>query len=320
MNCLTEALGLALSGNGTILAAHSNRKELFLRAGRLIVDLAKRYYEIDDTSVLPRSIATKAAFENAMALDVSMGGSTNTVLHLLAAAHEAEVAFNMADIDRISRKVPCLCKVVPMTDKYHIEDVHRAGGIISILGELARAGLLDTNLPIIHSKTMAEAIANNDITCTQDAGLHQLLRAALGGVPTQVAFSQSERFITLDMDRSNGCIRDKAHAYSQDGGLAVLYGNLAEKGCIVKTAGVDESILKFTGKARVFESQDDAVEAILGDTVHEGDVVIIRYEGPKGGPGMQEMLHPTSYIKSKGLGRPVRCSLTVASLAVRLVW
>ena len=303
MNCLTEALGLALPGNGTILATHSDRKELFLRAGRLIVDLAKRYYEQDDASVLPRSIANKSAFENAMALDVSMGGSTNTVLHLLAAAHEAGVAFNMADIDRISRKVPCLCKVAPMTDKYHIEDVHRAGGIISILGELARAGLLDTTLPTIHSKTMAEAIANNDIMCTQDAAAHQLFRAAPGGVPTQVAFSQSERFLTLDMDRSTGCIRDKAHAYSQDGGLAVLYGNLAEKGCIVKTAGVDESILKFTGKARVFESQDDAVEAILGDTVHEGDVVIIRYEGPKGGPGMQEMLYPTSYIKSKGLGK-----------------
>ncbi len=303
MNCLTEALGLALPGNGTIVATHSDRKELFLRAGRLIVDLAKRYYEQDDASVLPRNIATKAAFENAMALDVSMGGSTNTVLHLLAAAHEAGVAFNMADIDRISRKVPCLCKVAPMTDKYHIEDVHRAGGIISILGELARAGLLDTSLPTIHSKTMAEAIANNDITCTQDAVAHQLFRAAPGGVPTQVAFSQSERFATLDMDRSTGCIRDKAHAYSQDGGLAVLFGNLAEKGCIVKTAGVDESILKFTGKARVFESQDDAVAAILGDTVHEGDVVIIRYEGPKGGPGMQEMLYPTSYIKSKGLGK-----------------
>ncbi|MDO8177817.1 MAG: dihydroxy-acid dehydratase [Undibacterium sp.] len=303
MNCLTEALGLALPGNGTIVATHSDRKELFLRAGRLIVNLAKRYYEQDDASVLPRNIATKAAFENAMALDVSMGGSTNTVLHLLAAAHEAGVAFNMADIDRISRKVPCLCKVAPMTDKYHIEDVHRAGGIISILGELARAGLLDTSLPTIHSKTMAEAIANNDITCTQDAAAHQLFRAAPGGVPTQVAFSQSERFATLDMDRSTGCIRDKAHAYSQDGGLAVLFGNLAEKGCIVKTAGVDESILKFTGKARVFESQDDAVAAILGDTVHEGDVVIIRYEGPKGGPGMQEMLYPTSYIKSKGLGK-----------------
>ncbi|HWW69332.1 MAG TPA: dihydroxy-acid dehydratase [Duganella sp.] len=303
MNCLTEALGLALPGNGTILATHSDREQLFLRAGRLVVELAKRHYEQDDYSVLPRSIATKAAFENAMALDVSMGGSTNTVLHLLAAAHEAGVDFNMADIDRISRKVPCLCKVAPMTDKYHIEDVHRAGGIIGILGELARGGLLDTSLPTIHAPTMAEAIERNDVKRSDDPAVHQLFRAAPGGVPTQTAFSQSERFASLDLDRSTGCIRDKAHAYSQDGGLAVLYGNLAEKGCIVKTAGVDESILKFSGKARVFESQDSAVEAILGDTVHEGDVVIIRYEGPKGGPGMQEMLYPTSYIKSKGLGK-----------------
>nr|WP_315395007.1 dihydroxy-acid dehydratase [uncultured Duganella sp.] len=303
MNCLTEALGLALPGNGTILATHSDREQLFLRAGRLVVELAKRHYEQDDYSVLPRSIATKAAFENAMALDVSMGGSTNTVLHLLAAAHEAGVDFNMADIDRISRKVPCLCKVAPMTDKYHIEDVHRAGGIIGILGELARGGLLDTSLPTIHAPTMAEAIERNDIKRSDDPAVHQLFRAAPGGVPTQTAFSQSERFASLDLDRSTGCIRDKEHAYSQDGGLAVLYGNVAEKGCIVKTAGVDESILKFSGKARVFESQDAAVEAILGDTVHEGDVVIIRYEGPKGGPGMQEMLYPTSYIKSKGLGK-----------------
>ena len=303
MNCLTEALGLALPGNGTILATHSDRQQLFLRAGRLIVELAKRHYEQDDYSVLPRSIATKAAFENAMALDVSMGGSTNTVLHLLAAAHEAEVEFTMADIDRISRKVPCLCKVAPMTDKYHIEDVHRAGGIVGILGELARAGLLDTTLPTIHAATMADAIAQNDIMCTDNPAVHELFRAAPGGVPTQTAFSQSERFAAVDKDRSTGCIRDKAHAYSQDGGLAVLYGNLAEKGCIVKTAGVDESILKFSGKARVFESQDSAVAAILADTVHEGDVVIIRYEGPKGGPGMQEMLYPTSYIKSKGLGK-----------------
>ncbi|OEZ88711.1 dihydroxy-acid dehydratase [Janthinobacterium sp. HH104] len=303
MNCLTEALGLALPGNGTILATHSDRQQLFLRAGRLIVELAKRHYEQDDYSVLPRSIATKAAFENAMALDVSMGGSTNTVLHLLAAAHEAEVEFTMADIDRISRKVPCLCKVAPMTDKYHIEDVHRAGGIVGILGELARAGLLNTTLPTIHAPTLADAIAQNDIKCTDDPAVHELFRAAPGGVPTQTAFSQSERFAAVDTDRSTGCIRDKAHAYSQDGGLAVLYGNLAEKGCIVKTAGVDESILKFSGKARVFESQDAAVAAILEDTVHEGDVVIIRYEGPKGGPGMQEMLYPTSYIKSKGLGK-----------------
>ncbi|MNM39872.1 Dihydroxy-acid dehydratase [compost metagenome] len=303
MNCLTEALGLALPGNGTILATHSDRQQLFLRAGRLIVDLAKRHYEHDDYTVLPRSIATKAAFENAMALDVSMGGSTNTVLHLLAAAHEAEVEFTMADIDRISRKVPCLCKVAPMTDKYHIEDVHRAGGIVGILGELARAGLLNTTLPTIHAPTLADAIAQNDIKCTDDPAVHELFRAAPGGVPTQTAFSQSERFASVDTDRATGCIRDKAHAYSQDGGLAVLYGNLAEKGCIVKTAGVDESILKFSGKARVFESQDAAVAAILEDTVHEGEVVIIRYEGPKGGPGMQEMLYPTSYIKSKGLGK-----------------
>ena len=303
MNCLTEALGLALPGNGTILATHSDREQLFLRAGRLVVELAKRHYEQDDYSVLPRSIATKAAFENAMALDVSMGGSTNTVLHLLAAAHEAGVDFNMADIDRISRKVPCLCKVAPMTDKYHIEDVHRAGGIVAILGELARGGLLDTSLPTIHAPTLADAIERNDIKRSDDPAVHQLFRAAPGGVPTQTAFSQSERFDALDLDRSTGCIRDKAHAYSQDGGLAVLYGNLAVNGCIVKTAGVDESILTFSGKARVFESQDAAVEAILGDTVHEGDVVIIRYEGPKGGPGMQEMLYPTSYIKSKGLGK-----------------
>jgi dihydroxy-acid dehydratase len=303
MNCLTEALGLALPGNGTIVATHADRKELFLRAGRLIVELAKRHYEQDDYSVLPRSIATRQAFENAMALDVSMGGSTNTVLHLLAAAHEAEVEFTMADIDRISRQVPCLCKVAPMTDKYHIEDVHRAGGIFAILGELARAGLFDTSLPAVHSKTMAEAIAKYDIRVSDDAAVHQLYRAAPGGVPTQVAFSQAQRFQENDIDRSTGCIRDRAHAYSQDGGLAVLYGNIAEKGCIVKTAGVDESILKFSGKARVFESQDAAVEAILGDTVHAGDVVIIRYEGPKGGPGMQEMLYPTSYIKSKGLGK-----------------
>ncbi|WP_322403979.1 dihydroxy-acid dehydratase [Massilia luteola] len=303
MNCLTEALGLSLPGNGTVLATHADRKELFLRAGRLIVDLAKRHYEQDDYTVLPRSIATRAAFENAMALDVSMGGSTNTVLHLLAAAHEAGVEFNMADIDRISRKVPCLCKVAPMTNKYHIEDVHRAGGIIAILGELARAGLLDTSLPTVHSPTLGDAIEKYDIKRSDDQAVHTLFRAAPGGVPTQTAFSQAERFDSADLDRAEGCIRDRAHAYSQDGGLAVLYGNIAEKGCIVKTAGVDDSILKFSGKARVFESQDAAVEAILGDTVHAGDVVIIRYEGPKGGPGMQEMLYPTSYIKSKGLGK-----------------
>ena len=303
MNCLTEALGLSLPGNGTIVATHADRKELFLGAGRLIVDLAKRHYEGDDYSVLPRSIATKAAFENAMALDVSMGGSTNTVLHLLAAAHEAQVEFTMADIDRISRQVPCLCKVAPMTDKYHIEDVHRAGGIVAILGELARAGLLDTSLPTVHSPTLGEAIEKYDIRRSDDRAVHQLFRAAPGGVPTQVAFSQAERYDSNDIDRAAGCIRDREHAYSQDGGLAVLYGNIAEKGCIVKTAGVDESILRFSGKARVFESQDAAVEAILGDRVAAGDVVIIRYEGPKGGPGMQEMLYPTSYIKSKGLGK-----------------
>lgn len=303
MNCLTEALGLSLPGNGTILATHADRKALFLRAGRLIVDLAKRYYEQDDESVLPRSIANKATFENAMALDVSMGGSTNTVLHLLAAANEAGVDFTMADIDRISRKVPCLCKVAPMTDKYHIEDVHRAGGIIAILGELARAGLLDTSRPTIHSQDLASAIAQYDVAVSQDAAVHQLFRAAPGGVSTQVAFSQEKRFDSLDLDRQQGCIRQRANAYSQDGGLAVLYGNLAENGCIVKTAGVDESILVFHGKARVFESQDAAVEGILGDQVQAGDVVIIRYEGPKGGPGMQEMLYPTSYIKSKGLGK-----------------
>ena len=303
MNCLTEALGLSLPGNGTIVATHADRKELFLRAGRVIVELAKRYYEQDDASVLPRNIATMAAFENAMALDVSMGGSTNTVLHLLAAAHEAGVPFTMADIDRISRKVPCLCKVAPMTDKFHIEDVHRAGGIIAILGELARGGLLDTSVFSVHAKTLGEAIEKNDVKRSDDPAVHKLFRAAPGGVPTQVAFSQAEIYGELDLDRSNGCIRDVAHAYSKDGGLAVLYGNLAEKGCIVKTAGVDESILKFSGKARVFESQDAAVEGILGDTVQAGDVVIIRYEGPKGGPGMQEMLYPTSYIKSKGLGK-----------------
>ncbi|MBC3872747.1 dihydroxy-acid dehydratase [Undibacterium flavidum] len=303
MNCLMEALGLALPGNGTILATHADRKDLFLRAGRLIVDLAKRHYEQDDYTILPRSIANKATFENAMALDVSMGGSTNTVLHLLAAAHEAGVDFKMADIDRISRKVPCLCKVAPMTDKYHIEDVHRAGGIIAILGELARANLFDTTRPTIHAPTFAEAIAHNDIAVSDDAAVRKMFMAAPGGVPTQTAFSQDKRFDSLDIDRASGCIRDYEHAYSKDGGLAVLYGNLAEKGCIVKTAGVDESILTFSGKARVFESQDDAVAAILGDTVHEGDVVIIRYEGPKGGPGMQEMLYPTSYIKSKGLGK-----------------
>ncbi|MGB7481118.1 MAG: dihydroxy-acid dehydratase [Burkholderiaceae bacterium] len=303
MNCLTEALGLSLPGNGTVVATHADRKALFLRAGRLVVELCKRYYEQEDASVLPRSIATKQAFENAMALDVSMGGSTNTVLHLLAAAQEAGTDFTMADIDRISRKVPCLCKVAPATQQYHIEDVHRAGGIMGILGELDRAGLLDTSVSTVHSKTLGAAIENNDVMRTRNEEVWKFFSAAPGGVPTQTAFSQDKRFDRLDTDRAAGCIRDKAHAYSQDGGLAVLYGNIAEKGCIVKTAGVDDSILKFAGRARVYESQDDAVEAILGDQVKEGDVVIIRYEGPKGGPGMQEMLYPTSYLKSKGLGK-----------------
>ncbi len=303
MNCLTEALGLALPGNGSLLATHAARKQLFLQAGRLVVELCKRYYEQDDASALPRNIANRAAFGNAMTLDVSMGGSTNTVLHLLAAAQEAGVDFTMADIDRISRHVPCLCKVAPATQDYHMEDVHRAGGIVSILGELARAGLLDTSAHSVLGKTLGDVIAAYDVTQTDDEAVHTLYRAAPGGVPTQTAFSQDKYFDKLDIDRSAGCIRDKAHAYSQDGGLAVLYGNLAVNGCIVKTAGVDESILTFTGKARVFESQEDAVEGILGDAVHEGDVLIIRYEGPKGGPGMQEMLYPTSYIKSKGLGK-----------------
>jgi len=303
MNCLTEALGFSLPGNGTMLATHADRKELFLKAGRQIVELCRRYYEKDDASVLPRAIGSFAAFENAMTLDVAMGGSTNTVLHILATAQEAGVNFTMADIDRISRKVPCLCKVAPMTDKYHIEDVHRAGGIFGILGELDRAGLLHTNVPTVHAKTLGDALSVWDAMHAHDLKVSKFYKAAPGGVPTQTAFSQDRRFNELDLDRTHGCIRDKANAYSQEGGLAVLYGNIAVDGCIVKTAGVDESIWKFTGKARVFESQDDAVAAILGDTVHAGDVVVIRYEGPKGGPGMQEMLYPTSYLKSKGLGK-----------------
>ena len=303
MNCLTEALGLSLPGNGTVVATHADRKQLFLRAGRLAVELCKRYYEQDDASVLPRSIATKAAFENAMTLDVAMGGSTNTVLHILAAAQEAGVDFTMADIDRISRAVPCLCKVAPMTDKYHIEDVHRAGGIMGILGELDRAGLLQREVPTVHAKNLGEAIDRWDVVREHDIKVHDFFKAAPGGVPTQVAFSQDRRFNELDLDRTKGCIRNRANAYSQDGGLAVLRGNIATDGCIVKTAGVDESIWQFTGRARVFESQDAAVEAILGDSIVAGDVVVIRYEGPKGGPGMQEMLYPTSYLKSKGLGK-----------------
>jgi len=303
MNCLTEALGLSLPGNGTVVATHKDRERLFREAGRMIVALAKRYYEQDDDSVLPRSIATFAAFENAMSLDIAMGGSTNTVLHLLAAAQEAEVDFTMADIDRLSRKVPNLCKVAPATQKYHIEDVHRAGGIMAILGEMDRAGLLNREARTVHSANLAEAIALWDVRLTTDAKRHDFYRAAPGGVPSQVAFSQERRFPALDLDRETGCIRDREHAYSQDGGLAVLYGNLAEEGCIVKTAGVDESILKFAGPARVFESQEAAVEAILGNRIVAGDVVVIRYEGPRGGPGMQEMLYPTSYLKSKGLGK-----------------
>ena len=303
MNCLTEALGLSLPGNGTIVATHADREKLFRKAGRTVVELAKRYYEQDDASALPRNIATFKAFENAVALDVAMGGSTNTVLHLLAAAREAEVPFTMADIDRMSRKVPCLSKVAPAVPDVHIEDVHRAGGIMAILGELARGGLLHTDVPTVHSKSMADAIAQWDVTVTQDDSVHTFYKAAPGGIPTQVAFSQDSRWKALDLDRAKGVIRSKEHAFTQDGGLAVLYGNIAEKGCIVKTAGVDESIWKFTGSARVYESQDDAVEGILGEEVQAGDVVIIRYEGPKGGPGMQEMLYPTSYLKSRGLGK-----------------
>ncbi|MBN2576411.1 MAG: dihydroxy-acid dehydratase, partial [Deltaproteobacteria bacterium] len=290
MNCLTEALGMSLPGNGTLVATHRDRKDLFLRAGRLIVELCRRYYEQNDTSVLPRSIATFAAFENAMSLDIAMGGSTNTVLHLLACAREAEVAFGMADIDRLSRKVPCLCKVAPSSDKYHVEDVHRAGGVLGILAELDRAGLVHGNVPTVHSKSMGEAIATWDVATSRDASVLDFYRAAPGGVHTLEAFSQNGRFDKLDLDRGTGCIRDKAHAYSQEGGLAVLFGNLAEKGCIVKTAGVDESLWRFAGKARVYESQDDAVTGILGGKVAAGDVVVIRYEGPKGGPGMREML------------------------------
>lgn len=303
MNCLTEALGLSLPGNGTVVATHADRKQLFLRAGRQIVELCRRYYEQDDASVLPRSIAPKAAFENAMTLDVAMGGSTNTVLHLLAAAREAEVDFTMADIDRISRRTPCLAKVAPATQDYHIEDVHRAGGIMGILAELARAGKLDTSVSTVHARTLGEAIATYDVKQNVAPEIIEFFRAAPGGIPTQTAFSQNARYPALDDDRANGCIRDQAHAYSQDGGLAVLYGNIAVDGCIVKTAGVDESIWKFSGRARVFESQDSAVEAILGGAIVAGDVVVIRYEGPKGGPGMQEMLYPTSYLKSMGLGK-----------------
>ncbi|MEA3277396.1 MAG: dihydroxy-acid dehydratase [Pseudomonadota bacterium] len=303
MNCLTEALGLSLPGNGSLLATHADRRELFLEAGRLVVALAKRYYEQDDASVLPRAIADFRAFENAMSLDIAMGGSTNTVLHLLAAAHEAGVDFTMTDIDRLSRKVPNLCKVAPATQKYHMEDVHRAGGVLGILGELDRAGLVHREVTTVHSQSLGEALDRWDLIGTEEEQAKARYLAAPGGVPTQVAFSQDNRWPGLDLDRANGCIRDLEHAYSRDGGLAVLFGNLAQQGCIVKTAGVDASILTFTGPARIYESQEAAVEGILGDQVTAGDVVVIRYEGPKGGPGMQEMLYPTSYLKSKGLGK-----------------
>ncbi|HYN78478.1 MAG TPA: dihydroxy-acid dehydratase [Lamprocystis sp. (in: g-proteobacteria)] len=304
MNCLTEALGLSLPGNGSLLATHADREQLFLEAGRLVVGLARRWYEQGDASALPRTIASRAAFENAMSLDIAMGGSTNTVLHLLAAAHEAEVDFTMADMDALSRRVPNLCKVAPSTQKYHMEDVHRAGGVIAILGELDRAGLLHRDVPTVHAPTLGAALDQWDIaraTALEAAQTRYL--AGPGGIPTQVAFSQSSRWPDLDLDRAEGCIRDLAHAYSLDGGLAVLYGNLAEHGCIVKTAGVDAANLTFSGPARVCESQEAAVEIILKDRIQPGDVVLIRYEGPKGGPGMQEMLYPTSYLKSKGLGK-----------------
>ncbi|WP_249960755.1 dihydroxy-acid dehydratase [Histophilus somni] len=303
MNCLTEALGLSLPGNGSCLATHADRKQLFLAAGKQIVELCKRYYEQDDISVLPRSIATKEAFENAMSLDIAMGGSTNTVLHLLAAAQEAEVNFTMEDIDRLSRVVPCLSKVAPNTQKYHMEDVHRAGGIMAILGELDRAGLLNSQTRTILGMSIGEQIAKYDIKLTQDKAIHKFFRAGPAGIRTTQAFSQDCRWDTVDDDRENGCIRSKEFAYSQDGGLAMLSGNIALDGCIVKTAGVDESILKFSGKAIVFESQEDAVSGILGGKVQAGHIVVIRYEGPKGGPGMQEMLYPTSYLKSMGLGK-----------------
>jgi dihydroxy-acid dehydratase len=303
MNCLTEALGFALPGNGTVVATHADRKELFLEAGRRIVGLAREFYERDNAAVLPRQIATFQAFENAVALDIAMGGSTNTVLHLLAAAKEAEVNFTMADIDRMSRKVPNLCKVAPALSTVHIEDVHRAGGIVGILAELDRGGLLHRDCATVHAPTLGAAIDRWDITKSTDAATQEFFRAAPGGIPTTVAFSQNRRYPDLDIDRTKGVIRAREHAFSQDGGLAVLYGNLAVDGCIVKTAGVDASILKFSGPARVVESQEAAVEAILTGAIQAGDVLLIRYEGPRGGPGMQEMLYPTSYLKSKGLGK-----------------
>jgi len=303
MNCLTEALGLSLPGNGSVLATHADRERLFLEAGHLIVDITRRYYEQEDDSVLPRSVANFKAFENAMSLDIAMGGSTNTVLHLLAAAHEAGVDFTMEDIDRLSRKVPCLSKVAPAKSDVHMEDVHRAGGIMALLGELERGGLIHTDTPTVHSPTLGDALERWDVRRSASETVQTFYRAAPGGVPTQTAFSQNRRWRELDVDREGGVIRDVGHAFSKDGGLAVLKGNLALDGCIVKTAGVDESILKFSGPARVFESQDAAVSAILTGKIQAGDVLVIRYEGPRGGPGMQEMLYPTSYLKSKGLGK-----------------
>jgi dihydroxy-acid dehydratase len=303
MNCLTEALGLALPGNGTVVATHADRKELFLEAGRRIVELAKRYYEQGDASALPRNIATRAAFQNAMTLDIAMGGSTNTVLHLLAAAREGEVDFKMEHIDRLSRQIPNLCKVAPSAANVHLEDVHRAGGVMAILGELDRAGLLDRDVSMVHSRTLADALEKWDVTRTQDDAVKTFYRAAAGGIRTTQAFSQNRRYDSLDVDRAKGVIRDKEHAFSQDGGLAVLFGNIAEEGCIVKTAGVDAKSLVFSGPAVIFESQEAAVDGILNGKVAEGDVVLIRYEGPRGGPGMQEMLYPTSYLKSRGLGK-----------------
>lgn len=303
MNCLTEALGLSLPGNGTVVATHADRRALFERAGHLIVELAKKHYENDDYSVLPRSIASFNAFENAMVMDIAMGGSTNTILHLLAAAQEGQVDFTMSDVDRLSRKVPQLCKVAPNTQLYHIEDVHRAGGVMGILGELDRAGLLHTALPTVHSATLAEALDTWDLAREPSEEVRTFFKAGPAGIPTQVAFSQDTRWPSLDTDRKDGCIRSLEHAYSIEGGLAVLYGNLAPNGCVVKTSGVDDSNLTFRGPAHICESQDAAVDDILNDRVKPGDVVLIRYEGPRGGPGMQEMLYPTSYLKSKGLGK-----------------
>jgi len=300
---LTEALGMGLPGNGSLVATHADRKQLFLEAAERIMDLTKRWYEDDDEQALPRTIACFGAYENAMRLDIAMGGSTNTILHLLAIAREGEVDFTMDDINRLSRETPNLCKVAPAVQHYHMEDVHRAGGIFAILGELDRAGLLQRDVPTVHSATMGEALEQWDLMRTDAADIQQFYLAAPGGERCIEAFAQSKRFSSLDLDRENGCIRSQKYAYSQDGGLAVLYGNLAVDGCIVKTAGVDESNLTFTGPARIFESQEDAIEGILGDKVKAGDVVVIRYEGPKGGPGMQEMLYPTSYLKSKGLGK-----------------